>query len=384
MNQSQTDFLIIGGGVIGLSLAYELGRRGAKVTLLEQGEWGGQASSAAAGMLAPLKEYKEPGANLDLGMKSLQMYPEWVRELRELSGVDPQLAMRGVMTIAMDESEAKMWHDKYQWQKAAGYPVEWVGQEDLRKLEPALNPDTLGAIYSPTEGDVNNVLLLQALLLACQKIGVQLIQGAVATKLLTGHNETKIRGVETTQGKLYAEQTIITAGAWAGVIAGWLGLTVPIFPVRGQIAAVSAGSLELRHVIFGAQGYLVPKQDNRIVIGATEDQAGFRREVSMAGLASVLTSVLPYVPSIGEATFLRAWAGLRPGTVDGLPMLGPIGDYEGLAMASGHYRNGILLSPVTARTMADWLLTGDRSGLTPFLPERFFRGQVVQESEPAV
>jgi glycine oxidase len=178
-------------------------------------------------------------------------------------------------------------------------------------------------------------------------------------------------GVETTAGSLFADETIIASGAWAGIAMGWLGLSIPVLPVRGQIAAVDSAGIPLQTVIFGSTGYITPKRDGKIVLGATEDEAGFQREVTLAGLTGVLNGVMPYVPALSSAPFLEAWAGLRPATADGKPLLGPVPGWSGLSLAGGHFRNGILLSPITAKLMADYLEQGRTERLEPFLPERF-------------
>lgn len=369
MESSRVDVLIVGGGIIGLGLAYELARRGQRVTVLEQGEWGGQASSAAAGMLAPLKEFSRPGPLLDLGMASLAAYPEWAAGLKEETGIDVQLVQRGVLTVAMDEREAELLKERHQWQRAAGYDVQWLEGQSVREREPVLSEKAAAALYSPAEGHVNNRLLLTALVTACRKRGVRLVPGTVVTGLNTENN--RVRGVETSAGTVWADATVIASGAWSGLMARWLGLSVPIRPVRGQVAAVSSQGILLSHVVFGFGGYLVPKRDGRIVLGATEDESGYCRDVTLGGLASVLSGALPYVPALHDAPFLEAWAGLRPATADGLPVLGPVPGWDGVAISSGHFRNGILLAPVTARLMADWLTGGTLAPLAPFLPERF-------------
>ncbi|GAA4727045.1 glycine oxidase ThiO [Brevibacillus fulvus] len=364
------DCLIIGGGIIGLSLAYELSRRQMAVTLIEQGEWGGQASSAAAGMLAPLKEFSQPGPLLDLGIASLAAYPEWVATLEQTTGGRVQLALDGLLTVALTEAEREALQAKYQWQRAAGYDLSWLEGEQLREVEPFVSADALAAIYSPGEGHINNQLLLQTLLAACLQQGVILKQGVAVTGLIQPRRG-QIAGVVTTEGEMLADHTVIAAGAWSGLLVTQLGLSLPVRPVRGQVAAVSASGFPLKKVIFGANGYLAPKKDGRIVIGATEDEAGYRKEVTLEGLAKISNGVLAYVPQLRQAAFLQAWAGLRPATADGLPILGPLTGWEGISFATGHFRNGILLSPITARLLADWLLTGQRAPLAPFSPDRF-------------
>jgi glycine oxidase len=178
-------------------------------------------------------------------------------------------------------------------------------------------------------------------------------------------------GVETSAGPIRAEHTVIASGAWAGIMMEMLGLSIPVRPVRGQIAAVSSIGIPLRTVIFGTSGYITPKKDGKIVIGATEDESGFTREVTLAGLASVLNGVMPYVPALQAAAFLEAWGGLRPATADGKPLLGAIPGWDGLTLAGGHFRNGILLSPITAQWLADYIEKGFAEPLAPFLPSRF-------------
>ncbi|NRQ54897.1 glycine oxidase ThiO [Brevibacillus sp. HD1.4A] len=364
------DCLIVGGGVIGLSLAYELSRRGMGVTLVEQGEWGGQASSAAAGMLAPLKEFTAPGPMLDFGMASLAYYPQWAQELEEFTGGDVQLSLEGLLTVALDDGEQAQLAEKFRWQKDAGHSVHFLtDRQQLAEVEPLLTDKAQAAIYSPYEGHINNRMLLRALVTACKLQGVVLHSGCVVSGIAVKGG--KVVGVDSSLGPLRAAHTVITSGAWAGVMLDLLGVSVPVRPVRGQIAAVSSVGIPLRTVIFGTTGYVTPKKDGKIVLGATEDESGFQREVTMAGLASILNGVMPYVPALHSAAFLEAWGGLRPATADGKPLLGPVLGWEGLSIAGGHFRNGILLSPATAKWMADYLEKGEREQLAPFLPARF-------------
>ncbi|WP_312114855.1 glycine oxidase ThiO [Brevibacillus reuszeri] len=364
-----SDCLVVGGGIIGLSLAYELSRRGMAVTLVEQGEWGGQASSAAAGMLAPLKEFTAPGPMLDMGVASLRLYPQWAQTLEEFTAGDVQVSLEGLLTVALNEEEQEQLQTKYRWQKEKGYAVHWLTGKELTEVEPMLTDNAQAAIYSPREGHINNRLLLRALVTACRLQGVKLLSGCVVSGIAV--KAGKVIGVESSMGPLRAEQTVITSGAWAGIMLEMLNVSVPVRPVRGQIAAVSSVGIPLRTVIFGTSGYITPKKDGKIVIGATEDESGFQREVTMAGLASILNGVMPYVPALHTAAFLEAWGGLRPATADGKPLLGPIPGWSGLSIAGGHFRNGILLSPITAKWMADYLEQGSTEHLEPFLPSRF-------------
>lgn len=364
-----SDCLVVGGGIIGLSVAYELSRRGLAVTLVEQGEWGGQASSAAAGMLAPLKEFASPGPMLELGMDSLRLYPQWAQELEEWTAGDVQLSLEGLVTVALSDEESEQLHAKFLWQKEAGHDVHWLNGQELRDVEPLLTDRAIAGIYSPGEGHINNRLLLRSLVTACSIQGVKLLSGCVVSGIAV--KSGRVIGVETSTGPIRAEHTVIASGAWAGIMMQMLDLAIPVRPVRGQIAAVSSVGIPLRTVIFGTSGYITPKKDGKIVIGATEDESGFQREVTLAGLASVLNGVMPYVPALHAAAFLEAWGGLRPATADGKPLLGPVPGWTGLSLAGGHFRNGILLSPVTAKRMADYLTSGQPDRLEAFLPARF-------------
>ncbi|MGG1662436.1 glycine oxidase ThiO [Brevibacillus sp. NRS-1366] len=364
-----SDCLVVGGGIIGLSLAYELSRRGISVALVEQGEWGGQASSAAAGMLAPLKEFTAPGPMLDMGMESLALYPGWAHDLEECTSGDVQLSLEGLLTVALNDQEQELLEAKYQWQKESGHSVHWLVGKEIAEVEPMLTDKAQAAIYSPDEGHINNRLLLRALVTACRLQGVKLLSGCVVSGIAV--KAGKVVGVDSSMGPLRAGHTVITSGAWAGIMLEMLGVSVPVRPVRGQIAAVSSVGIPLRTVIFGTTGYITPKKDGKIVIGATEDESGFQREVTLAGLASILNGVMPYVPALHAATFLEAWGGLRPATADRKPLLGPIPGWAGLSIAGGHFRNGILLSPITAKWMADYLEQGKTEQLTPFMPSRF-------------
>lgn len=364
-----SDCLVVGGGIIGLSVAYELSRRGLAVTLVEQGDWGGQASSAAAGMLAPLKEFASPGPMLDLGMESLHLYPKWAQELEERAAGDVQLSLEGLVTVALNGQEREHLQAKYRWQKEAGHDVHWLESNELRDVEPLLSDQVVAGIYSPGEGHINNRLLLRSLVTACRVQGVKLLPGCVVSGIAV--KAGRVVGVETTSGPIRADQTVIASGAWAGIMMKMLDVAIPVRPVRGQIAAVSSVGIPLRTVIFGTSGYITPKKDGKIVIGATEDESGFQREVTMAGLASILNGVMPYVPALHAAAFLEAWGGLRPATADGKPLLGPVPGWEGLSLAGGHFRNGILLSPITAKRIADYIESGRTEKVEPFLPSRF-------------
>ncbi|MCR8980480.1 glycine oxidase ThiO [Brevibacillus laterosporus] len=363
------DLIVIGGGIIGLSIATELANVGMAVTLIEQGVFGGEASVAAAGMLAPLKEFTKPGPLLDMGIRSLQMYENWVLELKEATGIDCQLSTAGILTVAMTDMEEEWLQERYQWQKSEGYDIQLLSTEEVQEREPHLSKMVRQAIYSPHEADINNRLLLKALVIQAEKRNVHLLQNTTVIGLK--HAGKKITGVVTDKGEMEADHVIVASGAWTADILHQVGVDVPVYPVRGQIAAVDSIHLPLSHVVFGKNGYLVPKQDRRIIVGATEDLAGFDRSSTVYGVSTVLKGALSIVPAISEAPFLQAWAGLRPATADGCPILGPVPDWTGLTLACGHYRNGILLAPLTAKLIAEYVSSDETEHMSAFLPDRF-------------
>lgn len=367
--KSYSDIIVVGGGIIGLSIATELANSGIAVTLIEQGMFGGEASVAAAGMLAPLKEFTKPGPLLDMGIRSLQLYDNWVSELKEATGIDCQLSTAGILTVAMTEMEEDWLQERYQWQKTEGYDIRLLSTGEVHERESHLSKKIRQAIYSPHEADINNRLLLEALVIQAEKRNVHLLQNTAVIGLKqTGH---KITGVVTNKGEMEANHVIVASGAWAADILRQVGVDVPVYPVRGQIASVGSDNSPLSHVVFGKNGYLVPKQDSRIIVGATEDLAGFERSTTVYGVSTVLKGAMSIVPAISQAPFLQAWAGLRPATVDGYPILGPVPDWTGLTIACGHYRNGILLAPLTAKWIAEYVRSGETEHMSAFLPERF-------------
>ncbi|MGG3873041.1 glycine oxidase ThiO [Brevibacillus laterosporus] len=367
--KSCSDIIVIGGGIIGLAIATELAPVGMTVTLIEKGVFGGEASVAAAGMLAPLKEFTKPGPLLDMGIRSLELYKNWVLELKEATGIDCQLSTAGILTVAMTDMEEEWLQERYQWQKSEGYDIRLLSGKEVQKQEPHLSKMVRQAIYSSHEADINNRLLVEALVIQAKNRHVRLLQNTAVIRLK--HTGRKMTGVVTEKGELEANHVIVAAGAWTADILRQVGVNVPVYPVRGQIAAVDSNHLPLSHVVFGKNGYLVPKQDRRIIVGATEDLAGFDRSSTVYGVSKVLTGAMSIVPAISEAPFLQAWAGLRPATADGHPILGPVPNWSGLTLACGHYRNGILLAPITAKLIAEYVSSDETEHMNPFLPNRF-------------
>ncbi len=365
--------MVVGGGVIGLSVAWRLLHAGASVVVLERGQVGKEASGAAAGMLAPLAEARGPGPFVELGLESLRRYPLFVDALREETGIDPELSCPGMLRVAMDAEEEDALCGAFTWQGEAGLRVERLSGEEARRLEPCLSPHVRAAVLSPQERHVEPRRLVRALALACARRGGRIAEGAPAESFET--QGARVTGVRTADGAVSCGQVVVAGGAWTGAIGRRLDAPLPEFPVRGQILALACLPPPVRHTVYAHRGYLVPKADGRVVVGATEARAGFDARPTAGGLARLLVMAPTLVPALADASFESAWAGLRPASADGLPILGPLPAWENAHVAAGHFRNGVLLAPVTAEAVTPSVL-GERAHplLAPFRPDRFTPG----------
>jgi glycine oxidase len=363
------EICIVGGGIIGCSLAFELARAGRRVVVLESDQVGGKASGEAAGMLTPLAEADGPGAFLELGLASQAMFPETQEELRDRTGIDIELLRWGILHLACDEHEAAALSERLRWLTEEGLAAEQVSADALRSLEPALADDLLGALLLPGDWHVNNRNMTQAYALAARQCGAAIHPERPADALLLEGGRAV--GVATPSGPIHAQITVNCAGPWAGGLAATAGLTLPIEPVKGQLASVEASPHPVRHVIYSSRAYVVPRIGGEVVLGTTEERVGFDVRPTPAGMAAILTGAVEVCPALVGAPFLRAWAGLRPASPDLLPYIGWDERIEGLAVAAGHHRNGILLAPITARVMKELLCDETPSvDLAPFRVDR--------------
>ena len=363
------DVVIAGGGVIGCATAYYLAKAGAAVTLLERGEIGGEASSAAAGMLVPPPWAAASGDFRDLCLASLLLYPGLVESIAGETGIDVQYLEAGLLVPAESEPTAAALRQVARHGGDDVVPLEWVEGEPARRLEPGLSPALPGAAYSPSQRHVNPGLLTQALALGAARRGAVLRQGAgVAGFVRRGG---RVSGVRTGDGETVAAgHVVLAAGSWTGALARRLGAEAPTPPMRGQMLAYRSNAV--RHMIWGADGYLVPKAGGFVFAGATVEDVGFRSHTTGRGLAGLRRMAGSLVPALRYADVASAWAGLRPGSPDGLPVIGRLPGWENVYVATGHFRNGILLSPITGTLIAQ-LITGEPTDvpLGPFGAERF-------------
>jgi len=361
---------VVGGGVIGASVAFHLAREGIEVALLERDALASGASGAAAGMLTPTSEAGDAGPFYRWARRSLAGFETLAAELLERSGVDCELVRCGTLRLAFDETDVARLRER-----AASFPdasLEWLDAGALRGAEPQAAADAVGGVFAPGEAHVRSPLLARAFAAAARRLGARVETGVEVTRLRVAAD--RVTAVETREGAWSTPRVVVCAGAWSATGGIWPpGLPpLPVVPVRGQILSVEAPTPALATTLLGAGGYVVAKCDGSLVVGATEEHVGFDARVTGEGLRQVLEIGLRLVPAVADCTFRSAWAGLRPASADGLPIIGPIEQVEGLAVATGHHRNGVLLSPITGELVADWVAgKGTPEDAAAFLPQRF-------------
>lgn len=348
--------------MIGCAAARELARRGLSVTVVERGTPSRGATWASAGMLSPLAEARQPGPFLSLALASLDRYPGFAEALHEATGIDVEYHDAGKLQIALDDQQTAELQATFAWRAEAGYPVEWLEGEEARRLEPALSSQVRGGVFIKRDHWVNNRRLGRALWTAAARAGVQFRLGDQVTGIVKegGAGAARVAGVALAGGEtLAAGRVLVAAGCWSGQLQG-LPRPLPVFPVRGQMVALQSVPPALGRVVLVGTHYLIPRVSGRILVGATVECAGYRPHITPAGVGSLLATAMQTLPSLADAPLLELWAGLRPGTPDDMPILGADREVEGLFYATGHFRNGILLAPITAEVLADEM-TGQAS-----------------------
>jgi glycine oxidase len=364
------DVIVVGGGVMGCGIALRLRQAGARVTVLERSIPGAEASSAAGGILAPQMESERPGPFLDLCLKSRALYPDFARELHALTGVDVAYLPSGLLHVAFDAAAARRLEATVGWQKEQGLRAELLGPQEVRRLEPQLSGAVVAAAHFPDDHQVDNRLLTRALTMAAAKVGATFRTGYVRGVV---EAQGRAVGVDLDGETLRADAVVIAAGSWSGLVQGIALDPRVVRPARGQMVQLQTRLPLFSHVVFSDKGYLIPRADGRIIAGSTLEFAGFEKHVTAEGLQRILSLALELCPALASAPVQETWAGLRPYTEDHLPILGA-GPLPGLFLATGHFRNGILLAPITARLLAQAIL-GDSPlvDLTPFRFDRFPR-----------
>lgn len=362
---TRPDLAVVGGGVIGLSVAYHAARRGAKVTLLEAGGLGNGASGAAAGMLNAQAESAEPGPFLELQLKGRDAHRVLAPALYEETGLDPEYVWAGTLRVARSVGFEERLTAAYRWQRELGLPAQWLEAGSARELEPALAPDARAALYLPEEGQVNPGRLVRALALAASRRGAELREETRVTSLRVERD--RVTGVETARGVVPACSVVLAGGSESAGLLSGVGLELPVRPVKGEILTIHAAPPPVSSNVWDQGCYLVPKRDGRVVIGATERPGEWDRRPTLSGVADLSEAARGLLPALSAAPVADLWGGLRPSTPSGQPVLGTIEAFEGMLLATGHHRNGILLSAVTGDAISAMALGEDPPlDLTPF------------------
>jgi len=355
--QRSYEAVIVGGGVIGLACAWRAARRGARVALVEKAEPAAGATRVAAGMLAPVGElaFGEPEL-LKMTMAAAELYPDFIAELEAATGISTGYSRCGALHVALDRDEAAGLRRVHELQRSLGLGAEWLPPRRCRELEPGLNPSFNGGVHAPAEAAVDPRALTATLTAALEGERVDVMSGTEGTEaLLDGE---RIVGVKTDRGReLHAAAVVLAAGAWSAR-AEWLPERArpPVRPVKGQILELRGrdGKAPCERIVASERVYLVPRPDARLIVGATVEEQGFDTTVTAGGVHELLRESYRLLPEVAEMELVEAAAGLRPGTPDNLPLVGPT-PLDGLLWATGHYRNGILLAPLTANTIVEQL-----------------------------
>jgi glycine oxidase len=367
------DVVIAGAGIIGCAIAYELSRRGLSCTVLDSRRIGMAATNAAAGVLSPLAEFARPQALVQLGLASLRMYPEWVERLRDdVPDIDVEFERNGVLRVAFDERELESLRAGLHYKASLGVELIELDARTLREAEPRLNERIVGGILSPEEAQVSNQLFTLALSRAAKKRGARIVEGAPVERFRARNG--RVTGVITPQGEFSCERLVLAAGAWTRPLARKLGVDLPVRPIRGQMLAFGRMMTPVHTCVWGASGYVVPRTNGLVFAGATVEDVGFRFRTTKRGLDQVRRAAFELVPQLRHAREHFSWFGFRPGSPDGLPMIGALPGWDNVTVATGHFRNGILLAPVTGQLIADAIVGGGAGeALAPFDPGRFVR-----------
>ncbi len=382
---SRPKTVVIGAGVIGLGIAWRLAQAGCPVTVYDRGEAGRGASWAAAGMLAAAVE-TEPGEEtlLSLTLESQRLWPGFARELEAASGMSVGYRDEGTIVVALTRDELEQLRFTYEFQRGLGLDILWLSGAEACRREPHLRPGIPGAVSSPRDHQVENRLVAAALAAAARRAGAVLHEHCPVREVeLCGGGAV---GVVTDRGHEPADVVVLAAGAWSREIAGIPPAHLPpVRPIKGQMLALQMDSAAplLRHVVWLPRGYLVPRLDGRLVIGGTVEERGFDDRLTAGGLLALLEGAWRAVPAIEELPIAETWVGFRPGSRDDAPMLGPSG-IDGLVVASGHHRNGILLTPVTADAVSAYILGGALPEIArPFAPTRFMAAAAPSQAAAA-
>ena len=346
---------VIGAGVVGCTTALSLSARGARVTVLESSVPGAEASSAAAGILGAQAELRgDDRSHAGMLVRARDGWADWAKQLREASGIDVGHRVSGVLRIARTEGELEKERREVEWHRGQGLRAELLDGQAAHAVEPELSTDACGAALFADDAQVDPPALLRALMAALARTpAVTVRSGTTVERLLVERD--RCRGVRLDGGDLGADATVLAAGSWSSLVPGVPASVPAVRPVRGQLVLLDERPPRVRSIVFGAGGYVVPRGDGRVLCGSTTEYAGFRKEVTAGGVHAILATALACVPSLADAQLSATWSNFRPHAEGGHPLAGA-SPLEGLFLATGHYRNGILLSKLTADEVAEAVL----------------------------
>ncbi len=367
------DVLVVGGGVIGCAIAYAAASAGLRVTVIDAERIGAGASGAAAGMLAPQVEAHQPDEFFDFGLAGRAAHARLAPQLLEEAGLDVEFRRTGILRLALEEREALDLRGRALWQQRRGLAAEWLDPQQVALREPAFagaaGQRLVGALWLPEESQVRSPRLVQALATAAIRRGAAFREGLPANALRS--NGDRISGVQTSDGVLLAGTVVLAAGAWSGILAATAGVHLPVEPIKGQIIALRGLMHTPRHILWSGECYVAPKADGQVIVGATEERAGYDRRPTLSGLLQLALGATNLLPELGKLTVETQWSGLRPAVLDRLPVIGWAPDCRNLLLATAHFRNGVLLGPLTGTVVTEMLLNKAPSwDLAPYSPHR--------------
>ena len=364
------DVIVLGGGVIGCAIAFFLAKKGVRPLLVERGQLGSEATRAASGVVLP----HPGGGTLDrLANESFRMFPKLVDELKDLGGVDPEYERTGRIDAALNEWEGASLRGSSERYAQAGISAEWLDGEAVKKIEPLISPSVTGGLYVPESACVSGGLLASAFAAAATRLGAEVRCDLGEVSLVTdGKAISGVRSPNSTD--LAADTVVLAAGSWSMQTAASVGVGLRIEPVRGQnLRLRMPAGLRLSTNVYGDETILVPRPGGRLIAGVTIESVGFDSRVTTEGIRSIMERSTELVPALADAVVEQAYAGLRPASADGLPIIGRPNGVGGLIVATAHYRMGIALSPVTGRLVADHIVDGTELP-HEFRPDRGING----------
>lgn len=365
-----TDVVVIGGGIIGCSIAYHLRKIGINVVVVEQGEIGSGASLAATGLLAPIRPFLSPDRSLmQLQLAGIQTLKSLVPELEVDSGISTEFTQTGTLRL----NDLPQDHSLDNWIKRwneIGYPIEMLTDDKLFTLEPGLSPIFHRAIYNSHEPQINAQKLIAAYVSVAKRLGAlflshQPVQGFI-------YQGNKVMGVHTLKGDIVCDRLVIAAGAWSGLCMQWLNMHIPVRPLKGQSILLPQSPLPIRHILFHEGMYIAPKSNGTIIVGATQEDTGFDDSIDAGSTSKLVDFAYRLIPSLSSCPVRRIVTGLRPSTTDHNPIIGVVPNWNNVTLATGHGGFGILLSAITGQSIADLIVTGKTSQIIrTFAPDRF-------------